>query len=143
MQCQLQTEINDMWPSRTISVRFSSSVSPVMYMIWALLLERSKSWISMRYHRLSSGQNSSALLPRKLSLMSAYVSNLPGPCRMQSPQPLAKVVVSFNPTSYSLLMPGSHIAYCLCQEGYKRSQAGRNKYAACLRFSSGGLHPLR
>lgn len=68
-----------MCPSRTISVRLSSSVSPVTYIICALLFVRSRSCISMRYHRLSSGQKSSARLLRSPSLMSAYVSNLPGP----------------------------------------------------------------
>ena len=76
-----QTEvISDMCPSRTISVRSSSSVSPVTYIICAFLLLRSRSWISIRYHRLSSGQNNSALQPLRLSLMSAYVSSLPGAC---------------------------------------------------------------
>lgn len=52
---------------------------------WALLVRMSTWWISIRYHRLSSGQYSSAILPRRPSEMSSSCSSFPGPCSPRAP----------------------------------------------------------
>mmetsp|Transcript_5769 Transcript_5769/g.14018 ORF Transcript_5769/g.14018 Transcript_5769/m.14018 type:complete len:236 (-) Transcript_5769:545-1252(-) len=69
-----------MCPSRTISLRSSSSVSPVVYMILARFAIGVTSWIVITYHRLSSGQKSSACRPLSSFDMSACVRSRPGAC---------------------------------------------------------------